>query len=258
MRSLKAFFADLLLPALILLLILLTDVHDAVAAAARFSVNGEQLDALLCRPKGPGPFPAVVYNHGSIVDALGLSRAAARGNRLDVICETLAEDGFVAFFPIREKVPRGRGYNLYQDHYKDIVSRAIDHVRTFPDVDTARVALMGHSMGGLITLLLGLERKDLKALVVSAPAQGPRKGVVFNSVVQNAEQLSAPLLLLVEESDSSHIIRGVNQLYEALRKHRKSAKLIQYNQGGGHELFFNVDYYWGDVLAFLREKLAGK
>ena len=256
MRSLKAFSTYLLLPGLILPLILLAPGHDALAAPASFSVNGEQLDALVCRPKGAGPFPAVVYNHGSIVDALGLSGAAARGNRLDVICETLAEEGFLSFFPIREKVPRGKGYNLYQDFYKDIVSRAIDHVRTFPDVDTARVAVMGHSMGGLLTLLVGIERKDVKALVVCAPAQGPRKGLVFSTVVQGADKLSAPLLLLVEASDSNHIILGVDQLDEALNKHKKSAKVIRYNQGGGHELFFNVDYYWGDVRAFLRENLA--
>ena len=253
MRSLKAFFAYLILSGLILPLILLAHGHDAVAAPASFSVNGEQLDALLCRPQDAGPFPAVVYNHGSIVDALGLSGSAARGNRLDVICETLAKDGFLSFFPIREKVPRRKGYNLYQDYYKDIISRAIDHVRTFPDVDTSRVALMGHSMGGLLTLLLGIERKDLKALVVSAPAAGPP---VFSTVVRDADQLNAPLLLLVESGDASHILRGVDQLDEALKKHGKQAKVIRYSQGGGHELFFNVDYYWGDVRAFLHEKLA--
>jgi dienelactone hydrolase len=104
--------------------------------------------------------------------------------------------------------------------------------------------------------LLGIERKDVKALVVFAPAQGPRKGVVFNTAVQGVDKLNAPLLLLVEDSDSNHIIGGVNQLDETLKKHKKSAKVIRYNQGGGHELFFNVDYYWGDVRAFLRENLA--
>ena len=224
MRNLQTFFTYLLLPGLILPLILLAHGHDAVAAATSFSVNGKQVDALLCRPKGAGPFPAVVYNHGSVVDALGVSGATARGNRLDVICETLAEDGFLAFFPIREKVPRGRGYNLYRDYYKDIVLRAIDHVRTLPDVDSVRVAVVGHSMGGLLTLLVGIERTDVKALVVSAPAQGPDKGRVFNTAVQGVGRLNAPLLLLVEASDSNHIIGGVNQLDEALKRHKKDGQ----------------------------------
>jgi hypothetical protein len=60
-------------------------------------------------------------------------------------------------------------------------------------------------MDGLLALLIGIERQDLKALVVSAPAQGPRKGRVFNSVVQGPHKLKAPLLLLVEEGDSGHI-----------------------------------------------------
>jgi len=244
------------LPSLICLLIVVAQGRDAVAAQTVFSVKGEVLDALVCRPTGPGPFPALVYNHGSIVDALGLSGAAARGNRLDAICERLAEDGFLSFVPIREKVPKGRGYRSYQDFYKDIVSAAIDHIRTLPDVDTSRIAVMGHSMGGLLTLLMGIERKELKALVVSAPAQGPRKGAIFDFVVQNANQLSAPLLLLVEASDSSHIIRGVNQLDEALGKLKKPAKVLRYDGGGGHELFFKVDYYWRDVRAFLREHLG--
>lgn len=255
-RSLNASSTSFILSGFIWLFMIFAPGHDAVAAPASFSVNGNQLDALLCRPKSAGPFPAIVYNHGSIVDALGLSGAAARGNKLDVICETLAEDGFLSFFPIREKAPRGKGYNLYQDYYKDIVARAIDHVRTFPDVDTSRVALMGHSMGGLLTLLLGIDRKDVKALVVFAPAQGPRKGSVFNTVVEGADRLNAPLLLLVESRDASHILRGVDKLDEALKKHGKQGKVIRYSQGGGHELFFNVDYYWGDVRAFLRENLA--
>jgi dienelactone hydrolase len=251
---------------IVLILIILAYGHAAVAAPASFSANGGQLDALLCRPKGVGPFPAVVYNHGSIVDAIGLSAAAARGNKLDVICEALAEEGFLAFFPVREQVPRGKGYNNYQDYYKNIVSSAIDHVKTFPDVDISRLALMGHSMGGLLTLLVGEERKDLKILVVEAPAagaskMGPKGSVgcdlcrVFSSAVYYADRLNAPLLLLVETGDAPHILKGVDQLEEALKK-GKLAKVIRYSQGGGHDLFFTVDYYWKDVLIFLHENLA--
>ena len=70
--------------------------------------SGElSLEGVLSVPEGAGPFPAVIFNHGSIVDGLGWPGATKRGYQLDAICQTLAEDGFLAFAPIREKVPRG-------------------------------------------------------------------------------------------------------------------------------------------------------
>ena len=218
------------------------------AEFSTFPVKGEKYNALECRPKGDGRFPAVVYNHGSIVDAVGLVKAKEMGNKLDEICAAIAKEGFVAFFPIREKINAARWYADYQPYYKDVVNSAIDHVKSLGYVDPSRVNLMGHSMGGLITLLIGEERKDIRALIVSAPAS---KNRVFASTVYYADEINAPILLMVERSDAYHIHKGVNDLESAFKKYNKAAKLIRYDQGGGHNLFFTVDYYWPDVVEFL-------
>ena len=222
---------------------------NASAEFSPFSVNGSKYNALECRPEGPGPFPAVVYNHGSIVDAIGLAKAHELGNRLDEICSKLAEDGFVGFFPIREKINATRWYADYQPYYNDVVNAAIDHVKTLPYVDKTKINLMGHSMGGLVTFLVAEERKDLRTLVVSAPAS---KNKAFSSAVYYANEINVPILMMIERSDATHIHKGVSDLEAAFKKHNKAAIVIRYDQGGGHNLFFTVDYYWPDVQKFLK------
>lgn len=240
--------------AIVFLLFFANQGWAADAAKVRFPVGDDHRDALLCRPSGDGPFPAVVFNHGSIVDMLGWPGASRRGYNLSAICETLAEDGFLAFAPIREKVARGRGWMSYDESYREVVSRALDHVKTLAGVDPARIAIMGFSMGGLTSLKVAVARKDLKAVVLLAPAWG--RGLLAEEV-QNVPMLNAPVLLLVEAGDEPPIRKGVAMLEKALQAHKKEARIIRYDRGGGHELFYKVDYYWGDVRSFLNEKLGG-
>ena len=236
------------------LFLLVTHVWGAGVSKVSFSTGDDRRDALLCRPQGTGPFPVVVFNHGSIVDSLGWPGAIRRGYNLSAICETLAEDGFLVFAPIREKVPRGRGWMSYDERYKEVVSVAIDYVKTLPGADPSRLALMGFSMGGLTSLKVAVERKDLKAVLLLAPAWG--RGLLADEI-QNVPSLTAPVLLLVEAGDEPQILKGVAMLEKALQANKKEVRSIRYNRGGGHELFYKVDYYWEDMRDFLREKLAG-
>ena len=253
MQTLITVYFRLLMLTLTFLVFFELRVHGAVVSRVSFSIGDERRDALLCRPGGEGPFPAVVFNHGSIVDGMGWPRAANRGYSLDAICQTLAEDGFLALAPIREKVPRGRGWMSYDERYKEVVSRAIDYVKTLPDADPSRVALIGFSMGGLTSLKVAVERMDLKAVLLLAPAWG--RGLLADEV-QRVSLLNAPVLLLVEAGDEPQILKGVAMLEKALQAHKKEVRIIRYNRGGGHELFYKVDYYWVDVRDFLREKLG--
>ncbi|MBI3024613.1 MAG: alpha/beta fold hydrolase [Candidatus Tectomicrobia bacterium] len=128
--------------------------------------------ALVCQPAGAGPFPAVVFIHGSIVDGLGVQGAASRGYDLVGFCEALAKEGYLAFLPIREAAPMGQGFDSYKEDYPAVATAALDHVKTLPGADPRRIALMGFSMGGLTSVAAAPGRTDLKALVLLAPAAG--------------------------------------------------------------------------------------
>jgi hypothetical protein len=70
-----------------------------VTSNVSYRIGGEDPQALLCRPEGKGPFPAVVHNHGVGVDIQGYQKAVKRGYNLPGICKELAGDGFLALIP---------------------------------------------------------------------------------------------------------------------------------------------------------------
>jgi len=154
--------------------------------------------------------------------------------------------------PIREPAPRGRGFDSYEEGYVDIVARAIESTKRRSDVDKSRIALMGFSMGGLVSLRASLGRNDLAALVLLAPAAG--RGVM-QSTVDDVARVEPPVLVMVEANDSPHILNGVDTLVIALRSRNKDVKIIRYDRGGGHQLFYDVGYWWPDARSFLAEKL---
>jgi dienelactone hydrolase len=211
--------------------------------------------ALVCVPKGPPPFAAVVFNHGSIVDMMGWPGAMRRGYRLDRVCEALAAEGYFVFAPIRENAARGRGFQDYEDSYREVVLQAIDHVKTLAGVDSSRIALAGFSMGGLVSFKVALERSDLRAVALLAPAFG--RGLL-GEAAESADKLSAPVLVMVEQSDGAPILRGVGILEHTLGTLGKPLRLVRYDRGGGHELFYDVGYWWSDLRAFLHEHLVAR
>ena len=211
---------------------------------------GAEPDALLCRPEGKGPFPTVVYSHGQVANPQMLKQAQEGGWKRT--CQRLAADGFLAFVPIREFYSDRKPPQVPSN--RNELSQLVEHVKSLPDVDPSRVALMGHSRGGLLTLMVGVERKDLKALVITAPAD---IRPYFSQAAARVSLINAPVLLMVEVSDEMGSLGAVNVLDEALKKQGKEVRTIRYDRGGGHFLFVGSGdlYWWDDVRAFLRDKL---
>jgi len=227
--------------------------------AADSSQPVQAVDGHICQPQGKGPFPVVVYIPGSTMDNEGPKKMAdllSKGEHPSVkICQALAAEGFLTFIPIRHTPETGprRTKGAYDwMSGKEEVARAVDYVKSLPAADSSRIALLGFSRGGFLSLMLATERTDLKALVLMAPAA---PGRAFDNVVRDLSAVNAPVLLLIEAEDHGHM-RGAETLHATLRSLGKDLKFIRYDRGGGHYLFTDIGYYWDDVRAFLREKLA--
>ena len=132
---------------------------------------------------------------------------------------------------------------------------AIDYVKRLPDVDPSRIALTDNSRGGLLTLMVGVEQPDLKALVIMAPAEIGRN---LSNALSRISSLNAPVLLLVEKSDEPEFQNNFDTLDRVLRENKKEVKSIRYDRGGGHRLFHGAGYYLQDVKGFPHEKMGGK
>jgi dienelactone hydrolase len=218
---------------------------------AEYRIGGTNPEALLCQPQGKGPFPAVIHNHGVGVDIQGYQKAVRRGYDLPGICKELAAVGFLTFIPIRHG---GSGLRNIPPH-KDQVLEAIEYVKRLPEVDPSRIALMGNSRGALLTLMVGVEQKGLKALVIMAV---PEIGKNFAKAMADIAALEAPVLLLVEAGDEPDFQKNFDALAQTLRANNKEVKSIRYNRGGGHNLFHSAGYYMTDVKAFLKDNLSAR
>lgn len=237
--------------AAVLLLVFPACAYCGGAYIVNFPIDDGEGRGLISLPEGEGPFPAVVYAHGKVIDTRGYTGAVEAGYDIEGICEAIAENGYLVFAPIRES---GRG-NI--PGHKHEVSGAIDYISGRPDVIKSEIALMGFSRGGLLTLMLGVERSDLSALLILAPAPGLNH---FEKALGHVSYLNSPVLLLVGRRDSAHILEDVDILEKALEANGKEYKAIRYNTGSGHKLFWNAGPYLQDIFSFLRrpEGLYGK
>ena len=91
---------------LVLPSLMLTLRASGAAAEVSFPSEGKTLHGLLYKPAGRGPFPAVLYNHGS---APGLLNNEA----FERIAPVFVADGWVFFAPYR----RGQGLSSDAGQY---------------------------------------------------------------------------------------------------------------------------------------------
>ncbi|MEU4390534.1 alpha/beta fold hydrolase [Kribbella sp. NPDC023855] len=166
-----------------------------------FAVDGTRCAAWLTRPAGRGPHPVVVLVHG-----LGANHTM----KLEQYEQGFAQAGIaVLAFDFRhlgesEGDPRQRV--SMRRHRRD-VHGALDHVRALPDLDAARVALWGTSLGAMHVVRVASERQDLAAAVVQCP-------IVFGPGAAATSGL-APILRLTPAilDDALRGILGLSRRY---------------------------------------------
>jgi dipeptidyl aminopeptidase/acylaminoacyl peptidase len=138
--------------------------HEITYPSGDLTVSG-----VLLRPRGRGPFPAVVLNHGHIepsiyVTGQGLMREQDYLARAGFVVLHTDYRGHAASDPASERAIESRlGYT------RDTIN-AVQAVKKEKYVDPDRVAMLGRSMGGGVTLNALVTQPGLvKAAVVFAP-----------------------------------------------------------------------------------------
>ncbi len=131
--------------------------------------EGLKIFALLTVPNGMPPeggFPAIVFNHGYIPPAQYRTT-----ERYIAYTDTFSRNGYILLRPDyrghgdSQGTPTGAyGSN---DYTIDVLN-ALSSLKKYPGVNTQKIGMWGHSMGGFITLRAMVVNKDIKAGVIWA------------------------------------------------------------------------------------------
>jgi carboxymethylenebutenolidase len=241
----------------------------APPAFVAFPSGPRTLHGFLYRPSGDGPFPAVVYNHGS---------ERSPGEKRDEAMFYVPH-GFVLFVPHR----RGQGASsdageyigdLGSDHARvvselvaqtDDVEAAIDYVRGLPYVDAAHVAVGGCSFGGIVSLLAAERGGGIEAAVdFAGGAMSWAKAPELQERMRQAARGARVPVFFVQAANDFDTTPSL-VLPEEMRRAGKPERVHVFPPNGstheeGHHLCWGAERpAWGDeVLEFLKQPSGAK
>jgi len=245
-----------------------------------FESGGLVLHGLLYRPAGAGPFPVVLYNHGS---APGMLNNAA----FEALGPMFVAHGWAFFAPYR----RGQGPSsdagpdiedeiaaarasggearavdtmvrlLNTDHLQDQMA-ALSWLKNQSFVSPTRIAVMGNSFGGIETVLGAAQGGYCAAVDASGGAESWDHAPALRDLMLNAVRHSkAPILFFQAANDYS--IVPSETLYAAMRHAHKRAAIRIYPPYGssteeGHSFPYRGGEVWKDqVFRFLDKNCKG-
>src|SRR6266567_1541994 len=252
-----------------------------------------RIQAYLYRPPGNGPFPLVIYNHGS------------RANRereswqFSYVGRVLLQSDYAVLVPERRGYGRSDGLTFSEDigqetgpsparsrrgtpdpadspHFvdrlqaeSDDVLAALDFLATLPFVDRGRLGIMGWSFGGIVTMFTVSRSGAFRAAVNQAGGAlvWDRSATLRNALLGAASQVRPPVLLMVAQNDRT--TASVTTLASTLRAHNPATELIIYppftpsrnpgNIAPGHLIFSEEgsSIWENDVRTFFAKHLGG-
>lgn len=239
--------------------------------------GGLTLRGLLWRPSGRGPFPAVLFSHGS--------GPAAYPQKPAALGPAFVRHGYVFLYLFR----RGAGLSADQGiNSEELMSRALREkgqdarnelqlqlletelsdvlgglafLRGRPEVDTHRVAVAGHSFGASLTLLIAERDSALRAAIAfsGSAASWEHSPRLRARLIAAVGRTTVPIFFIQAENDYSIApAKALSAEMERLGKpHRiKIYPSIGQTASEGHDFYYlGLSIWEPDVFAFLDERM---
>jgi len=240
------------------------------------------LQAHVWRPAGNGPFATVLINHGSGRTREDLERLGPYEQQSEALGPVFARHGYVCVFLFRrgvgpstdqgenavdamnresavhgEKARNALQIELLQRREMDDARAGLAFVRRLPSVDAHRLAIVGHSFGGSLSVLMTEREPTLRAAVVFSTAgySWDRSPDLRARLLEAARRTTVPLFFIHAENDYS--TNPGKSLDAELARLGKPHRLKIYPPVGrtadeGHDFPLNSIAAWEmDVFAFL-------
>jgi dipeptidyl aminopeptidase/acylaminoacyl peptidase len=254
----------------------------ASATASKGEIEFESghvaLHGVVYRPSGAGPFPAVLWNHGSWGDPMVA---------FDHLAHTFTDAGWVFFGPFRrgqglsssagpyigdeiarageqggEAAKVARAVSLLTHEHLDDQLAAYAWLKKQSYISAKRIAVAGNSFGGIETVL-GAERVPYCAAIDAAGGSmsWAQAAELRDVMIRAAAASQSPLFLFQAENDFD--LSPSKALAAAMSAAGKSVEIKIYSaygntHGEGHNFSWLGSDIWGaDVLEFLRQHCGG-
>jgi dienelactone hydrolase len=244
------------------------------------------LHALLWRPQGKGPFPAILLNHGSGRTPEELKQLGPYEKQADVLGPTFARHGYVFLYLFRRGVglsadagtsvielldrefaahgQQGRNalqMKLLENGDLTDAQAGLAFLRSLPEVDRRKIAVIGQSFGGTLTLIQAEREPKLRAVLIFSGSgySWERSPELRERLFAAVARIQSPVFIIHAENDYS--LRPGKELDARRAELGKPHRLKIYPPIGktledGHGfLYTGVTIWEPDVFGFLDENM---
>jgi carboxymethylenebutenolidase len=270
-------------------------IAQTVSASAPASIAAPQivdvrsgelhLKGYFWKPAGPGPFPAILFNHGSGGDDAQHTANRTMAEAASDLAPVFLRHGYAFLYVCR----RGQGLSADQGpfaqdllkqaeakgadarrqlHYQLITGSQLDDalvglafLKTARDVDPKRIAIVGHSFGGMLTLLSGDHNQAIRAEVAFAAGANSWKASpeLRDRILAAVRKTAAPIMLVYAANDFD-TTPGKDIAAELDRLHKshvlKIYPAIGKTSDDGHSfLYLGIPAWEADIFQFLDDNV---
>ncbi len=210
------------------------------------SIGNPALPGTLTLPKGAHHVPAVVLVHGSgpgtrdeVMGSIEVFHDLAWG---------LASHGIAVLRYDKRSLVHPEGVRTQKDEVDDAAHAAVALLRTVPEVDASRIALLGHSQGGYLAPRIAQADPAIKRLVIFAGSTQP----LADSILMQGHYFKT---IQPGEPKVDDLIAKAEKFKAAIDNPKLKPDDVIDNPFGGHPF---TGAYFLDVRGYHPERVAAK